>query len=313
MNYYLGIDVGGTFVKGVLIDESGKILADGSVPSECAEGGDRLCQNIAALCKDLQSRAHVAARAAGVACAGMISEDGRVLFAGNLGLKNFPLKSKLSELTQMPVTVANDANAAAYGEAVFGAGKSFSDSVFITLGTGVGGGIIIGGKLFAGGRGVGAEIGHTVINHGGEQCTCGRKGCFEAYSSATALIRDTKRAMEEDKSSEMWKCGGLDKVTGKTAFDYADTDPAAKKVVDAYIYNLACGIINLANVFRPQAVILGGGVAEQGDRLIAPLQERLDKKIFGGQGYAPVKIVKASLGNLAGALGAAACRGNQVL
>lgn len=305
MKYYLGIDIGGTFVKGVLVDESGKILCDGSVPAGAEGGGENICKNIALLCADLQTRAHVAANAAGVGCPGMIAEGGTVLFAGNLGLKNFPLKERLSALLTLPVTVTNDANAAALGEAVFGAGKSYCDSVFITLGTGVGGGIIIGGKIFAGGKNVGAEIGHMVIKHGGEKCTCGRKGCFEAYSSATALIRDTRKAMEEDESSAMWACGGLDKVTGKTAFDYSDTDPAAKKVVDGYIYDLACGIINLANIFRPQAVILGGGVAEQGEKLIAPLQERLDRKIFGGQAYAPVKIVKASLGNLAGALGSA--------
>ncbi len=304
MKHYLGIDVGGTFVKGVLADGNGKILCDGKAPTGCADGGDAMCKNIAALCADLQSRAGVKACAAGVGCAGMIAEDGTVIFAGNLNLKNYPLAKRLSALINLPVTVTNDANAAALGEAAFGAGKGYSDSVFITLGTGVGGGIIIGGKLFQGGKNVGAEIGHTVIKHGGERCTCGRRGCFEAYSSATALIRDTKRAMEENRSSAMWGCGGLDNVTGKTAFDYSDSDPAAKRVVEDYIYNLACGIINLANVFRPQAIILGGGVAEQGDRLIAPLQERLDKKIFGGQGYAPVKIVKAGLGNLAGALGA---------
>ena len=306
MNYFLGIDIGGTFVKGVLINEKGKVLCDGSVPTGCADGGENMCKNIAALCSDLKSRAGVEPIAAGVGCPGMIAEDGTVLFAGNLGLDNFPLAKKLSALLNMPVTVTNDANAAALGESVFGAGKDYNNSVFITLGTGVGGGIILGGRLFEGGMGVGAEIGHMVIIHGGEKCTCGRKGCFEAYSSATALIRETRRAMEEDKSSAMWSVGGLDKVTGKTAFDFADSDAAAKKVVDGYIYNLACGIINLANIFRPQVVILGGGVAEQGERLIAPLQERLDAKIFGGQGYAPVKIVKASLGNLAGALGAAA-------
>ena len=305
MKHYLGIDIGGTFIKGVLVDESGKIFEDGSVPTGAEGGGDSMCKNIAALCADLQSRANVKAEAAGVGCPGMIADDGTVLFAGNLGLKDFPLKERLSKLLALPVTVTNDANAAALGEAAFGAGKDYCDSVFITLGTGVGGGIIIGGRIFTGGKNVGAEIGHMVIRHGGEKCTCGRKGCFEVYSSATALIRDTRRAMQEDKSSAMWSCGGLEKVTGKTAFDFCDTDPAARKVADGYIYDLACGIINLANIFRPQAVILGGGVAEQGEKLIAPLQERLDAKIFGGQDYAPVKIVKASLGNLAGALGSA--------
>lgn len=313
MKHYLGIDIGGTSVKGVLIDGNGKILSDGSVPTGCENGGEKMCKNIASLCADLQSRAGVKPVAAGVGCPGMIAEDGTVLFAGNLGLKNFPLKERLSAALNMPVTVTNDANAAALGEAAFGAGKEYSDSVFVTLGTGVGGGIIIGGRIFAGGKNVGAEIGHMVIRHGGEKCTCGRKGCFEAYSSATALIRDTRRAMEEDKSSAMWSVGGLENVTGKTAFDFAKTDPAAQKVVDGYIYDLACGIINLANIFRPQAVILGGGVAEQGERLIAPLQERLDAKIFGGQNYAAVKIVKASLGNLAGALGSAACCRTQIL
>lgn len=305
MEYFLGIDIGGTYIKGVLVDGGGRLLADGKAETGCALGGDNMCANIAELCAELQSSANVRARAVGVGCAGMISDEGTVLFAGNLGLKNFPLADKLSVLTGLPVKVTNDANAAALGEAAFGAGKDYSDSIFITLGTGVGGGIIINGKLFQGGKNVGAEIGHTVIVHGGEKCTCGRKGCFEAYSSATALIKFTRKAMEEDCSSAMWKTYTPETVTGKTAFEYADCDHAAKEVVDGYVYNLACGIINLANVFRPQAIILGGGVAEQGERLIAPLQQRLDKKIFGGQSYAPVKIVKAVLGNLAGALGAA--------
>ncbi len=305
MGFYLGIDIGGTSVKGVLADGSGNVVADGSVPTRCVQGGgDLLCGDIAALCKTLETRAGVNASAAGVSCAGMIASDGRVVFAGNLNLKNFPLAERLEGLLKIPVKVTNDANAAALGEAAYGAGKNYSDSIFITLGTGVGGGIIIGGKLFGGGMGVGAEIGHMVINRGGRQCTCGRRGCFEAYSSATALIRDTREAMEEDAGSLMWKGYDLSAVNGKTAFEYCDADPAAAKVIENYIQNLACGIINLANVFRPQAIILGGGIAEEGDRLIVPLQKRLDEGIFGGQDYAPVKIVKATLGTRAGALGA---------
>lgn len=305
MSYYFGIDVGGTSVKGVIADGNGHIVADGSVPTHSVTGGgDMLCNDIAGLCKDLEKRANVTAEAAGVSCAGMIASDGTVIFAGNLNLKKFPLSERLQSLLKIPVNVINDANAAALGEAAYGAGKNYSDSIFITLGTGVGGGIIIDGKLFSGGLGVGAEIGHIVINHGGKPCTCGRRGCFEAYASATALIRDTKEAMVDDKNSLMWKSYDLSDVNGKTAFEYADKDETAKKVVENYVWNLACGIINLANIFRPQAIILGGGVAEQGDRLIVPLQKRLDAKIFGGQEYAPVKIVKATLGTSAGALGA---------
>lgn len=305
MNYFLGIDVGGTFIKGVLADQNGKILRDGSVPTQCELGGDGICQNIAALCVALQKEAGVAARAIGVGCAGMIDKSGAVVFAGNLNLKNYPLAQKIEEIVNLPVKVTNDANAAALGEAAFGAGKNYSDSVFITLGTGVGGGIITGGKLFTGGGGVGAEVGHMVIVHGGNKCTCGRRGCFEAYSSATALTAATAQAMKDNPKSAMWGKYTPQTASAKTAFEFAEEDGVAREVVENYIYHLACGIINLANIFRPQAIILGGGVAGQGEKLIAPLQKRLDEKIFGGNQNAPVKIVKATLGNLAGALGAA--------
>lgn len=306
MENYFGIDVGGTFIKGICADKRGKILAEKSVPTGVEGGGEAICANVAKLVKMLEEQADCKAQTIGIGCAGMIAADGSVVFAGNLGLSNFPLAKRIAELTGAKVKVTNDANAAALGEATFGAGKQYKDSVFITIGTGVGGGIIIDGKLFEGGNGVGAEVGHMVIVHGGRSCTCGRKGCFEAYSSATALIKQTVKAMQEHPESAMWKTYNLDTVCGKTAFDYWDSDEAAKQVVDEYIYHLACGIINIANIFRPQVVIIGGGVSTQGDRLIKPLQERLDKKIFGGQTYAPVKIVKASLGNTAGSLGAAA-------
>ena len=176
----------------------------------------------------------------------------------------------------------------------------------LTLGTGVGGGIVAEGKLLEGNKSAGAEIGHMAVVFGGEQCTCGRKGCLEAYASATALIRDTKRAMEAHKDSKMWKIGSLDEVTGKTAFDYADSDPYAKAVVDSYIQHLACGIINVANIFRPETVLLGGGVCAQGDNLVKPLQKILDEEIFAGDLGPQVKILVAELGNSAGLLGAAA-------
>lgn len=303
---YFGIDVGGTFIKGICADEKGNIKAEGAIATGVEGGGNAICENIAKLIKTLEEQSGAKANAVGIGCAGMIAQDGSVVFAGNLNLKNFPLAKTVAKLTGAEVKVTNDANAAALGEAAFGAGNKYKDGVFITLGTGVGGGIIIDGKLFEGGKSVGAEVGHMVIVHGGRGCTCGRKGCFEAYSSATALTARTAEAMREHPRSAMWKTYDLNTVCGKTAFDYSDCDGAAKQVVEEYIYHLACGIINLANIFRPQVVILGGGVSAQGERLIAPLQERLNEKIFGGQSYAPVKIVKAALGNKAGALGAAA-------
>ena len=178
--------------------------------------------------------------------------------------------------------------------------------MLVTLGTGVGGGIVIYGKLFEGGKSAGAEIGHMVIVEDGLPCTCGRKGCFERYASARALMEQTRAAMNADKSSAMWKTYTPETVSGKTPFEYADVDASAKKVVDTYAKHLACGITNIINVFRPQVVMLGGGVSEQGERLTVPVQKLVSEEMFAGTTFAPVKIVKADLGSKAGAFGAAA-------
>lgn len=307
MMYYLGLDIGGMSIKGVCIDAEGQILAEGCVPTECENGGMAMCDAIAVLADRLSEQVEGELGGVGVGCPGMIDSDtGTVIFAGNLGLKNFPLGAILQEKLHTDVKITNDANAAALGEARFGAGKQYSNSVLVTLGTGVGGGIIIGGKLFEGGDSAGAEIGHMVIERYGVRCTCGRRGCFEAYSSATALIRKTRTEMEEDPSSEMWKTYTSQNCTGKTAFEYMETDHTAKKVIDWYVNYLACGLLNLANIFRPQVIMLGGGIAAEGEKLTRPLQEIVDREIFGGNDYAPVRVVKATLGNKAGALGAAA-------
>jgi len=303
----MGLDVGGTFVKGIIIDEKGKIVCEDSVPTVTGEG---LADCIETLAETLVRNAGVvfsAIKGAGVGCPGLIdSSRGEVVFAGNMNLKNYPLQKLLQEKLSIPVKICNDANAAALGEARFGAGKGYKDSVLITLGTGVGGGIVIGGKLFEGYKSAGAEIGHMVIEHGGAKCTCGRRGCFEAYCSARALTARTKWAMEEDTSSAMWNTYTHDSADGRTAFEYMDTDRTAKQVVGWYLKYLNCGIANIANIFRPQVIMIGGGVAAQGSRLSVPLQEMLNKEIFAGTDYAPVKVECATLGNKAGAFGAAA-------
>lgn len=305
---YVGIDVGGTNIKGIVCDQSGKLYAEDSVPTEARMGGDTVCKNIVSLVEKMLTSANLSLNevaGVGVAFPGMIDgESGTVIFAGNLYLKNYPLGEKLEKALNIGVRITNDANAAALGEAKFGAGQKYSDSLFITLGTGVGGGIILGGKLFEGNMSAGAELGHTVIVENGRKCTCGRRGCLEAYASATALIDMTKRAMRSDRNSQMWKITSLDGVDGKTAFSCPD-DPTAKKVVEKYLTYLACGLVNFANIFRPQVIILGGGVSAQGDNIVKPLQKMLDYQLFGGVKYAPVKIVCAELSNLAGAYGAA--------
>ncbi len=308
--YYIGIDIGGMTVKGIIMERDGSPLAQGSIATGSKDGGNAMCINIAALISKMADESKInlsEAVGVGVGCPGLIdSKNGTIVFAGNLGLENFPLGKAISNKVGLPVKVTNDANAAALGEAKFGAGKEYSDSILVTLGTGVGGGIIIDGKLFEGGKSAGTEIGHTVIETNGYPCTCGRWGCFECYASATALMRKTKDAMEEDTGSEMWKTYTPQTVSGKTPFEYAETDIAAKQVVDWYVKHLACGITNLANVFRPQVVMLGGGVSEQGERLTVPVQRLVDKELFAGTDFAPVKVVKASLGSRAGAYGAAA-------
>lgn len=308
--YYLGIDLGGTFIKGGIVDDAGKILLRDKVPTESEMGADVVVANIVTLCKSLMDKADLSVSelvGVGVGVPGTAdSERGEVTYANNLGWKNFPIADQLSEELGLPVKIVNDASAAALGESKFGCGKGYRHSVMITLGTGVGGGLLLDGKLFEGNRSAGAELGHVVVVAGGEPCTCGRRGCLEAYASATALIRDTKRAMEKNPESRLWEIGSLDAVTGKTAFDYLDKDESAREVVEHYIEMLGVGIVNIANLIRPEVIILGGGICHEGERLIRPLQEMLDREIHGGDIGPAVKIVTAELGNDAGLLGAAA-------
>ena len=308
--YYLGIDLGGTFIKGGIVDDEGNILLRDKAPTESEMGADGVVANIVTLCKSLMNKANLSASELGGVGVGVPgtadSERGEVTYANNLGWKNFPISEQLSEILGLPVKIANDASVAALGEARFGCGKGYRHSVMITLGTGVGGGLLLDGKLFEGNRSAGGELGHVVIVAGGEPCTCGRSGCLEAYASATALIRDTKRAMEKHPESKLWEIGSLDAVTGKTAFDYLDKDETAREVVEHYIEMLGVGIVNIANLIRPEIIILGGGVCHEGERLIRPLQEMLDREIHGGDIGPAVKIVTAELGNDAGLLGAAA-------
>lgn len=308
--YYFGIDVGGTFVKGAIVDDSGKIIIKEKIPTEYAKGGDKVVENIAELCNTLLEKSNMKKsdiEAVGMGVPGMIDgEAGVVVATNNLGWKNYEIAKKMKELVGLPVKIANDANAAALGEMKFGYGGTYKNIILLTLGTGVGGGIIIDGKIVEGNRGAGAELGHEVIEMGGELCTCGRRGCLEAYASATAIIRDTKRAMQAHPDSKLWEVGSLDAVNGKTAFDYCKVDEYAKAVVDSYIKHLACGIINYANVFRPEAIILGGGVCAQGDELLNPLKALLNEEIFGKDLGPKVDLLVAKLENDAGALGAAA-------
>ena len=245
----------------------------------------------------------------GIGAPGVVDgEKGIVLTSGNLGWENKPLAEDLSAKLGIPAVLTNDANAAAYGEYACGADSEYKSVVLITLGTGVGSGIVLNGKLYEGCAGAGAELGHEVIRVGGEKFAWGRRGCLEAQVSATAFKKQTRRAMEKDRQSMLWRlCGGdINNVNGKTVFDAAAMgDKRAKRVVNNYLYYLSEGLANIANAFRPEAVLIGGGISAQGENLTKPLQKRVDKLMLGHGAYAPVKIKTASLGNDAGLMGAA--------
>lgn len=305
----IGIDLGGMSAKAAVLC-GGSLNGKVTVETSLKDTPQATAEKLAGLAYAAAEKAGIAyddITAIGIGSPGAIdSATGTVVSWTNFGWENVELARLVSEYSNKPVYVLNDANAAALGEARYGAGKKYSDSVLVTLGTGVGGGIMLGGKLFEGHKSAGAEIGHTVIRQGGELCTCGRKGCFERYASASALIRATKRAMESDKGSLLWKFApALDEVNGRTAFlARAEGDETAKKVVDDYIAALGEGIVNLINILRPQAVILGGGISHEGENLLAPLREFIRPQVYAFD-YAPVELLCAALGNDAGLFGAA--------
>lgn len=307
--YYAGIDLGGTFIKCGIVDEEGNILGKEQIPTGKERPYREIAADMARLVKKLAQDGGVVLQGVGIGSPGTIDgERGVIVYSNNIAWRDVPLGRELGKLLDLPVKITNDANAAALGESFCGAGKKFRSLVLVTLGTGVGGGIILDGKLYEGNRSAGAEIGHEVIRLGGERCTCGRRGCLEAYASATALVRQTQRAMIKHPDSAMWEIckGNLENVNGKTAFDGLRLgDKAAKRVVQNYVTYLAAGITNLANVFRPEAILLGGGICKEGESLLKPLRKLLTKEIFGGSDRAPVLLETAALGYDAGLCGAA--------
>lgn len=312
-HYYIGIDLGGMSAKAGIMNADGEFLGTKRCFTDKDRSPEETAKDIAELATSLAAQTGVPLHEVvgiGIGSPGVIdSRNGIVVRWTNFNWQGVRLAKMVRENSSLPVFVTNDANAAALGEAKFGSGTRFKSSVMITLGTGVGGGMIFDGKLFEGYRSAGAEIGHMVIEEGGILCTCGRRGCFEQYASATALIRDTKKAMLENRISLMWDIVGnnIDNVDGETAFLAAKQgDMSGTKVIKNYIWHLGEGIANIVNLLRPEAIILGGGISNQGDYLIRPLQKFVYDKIYVDLGYAPLSIVKASLGNDAGIYGAIA-------
>ncbi len=314
--YYVGVDLGGTNIAAGIVNESKKIIAKGSVPTYSSREGSLIIKDMAALVERLLKDAKIPldeVAYVGIASPGHVNDKtGVVERAYNLPFNNFPIAEIFRRfLPVKKVLVANDANAAALGEAICGAARGSTTSVMVTLGTGVGGGIIIDGKIHSGHNGAAGELGHIVIKYQGRPCTCGRRGCWEAYSSATALSAVTKeRVIECDIKGiptlmvDEYKSAG--KVTARTAFAAMKKgDKVAADIVDYYISHLACGITNLINVFQPEIICIGGGICNERDHLLKPLCEMISSEQYTRYDPKKTKIVIAELGNDAGILGAA--------
>ena len=310
--YYLGIDLGGTNIAVGVVDENFKIVGRGKMKTNCPRPADEICDDMATAAKMAIEDAGLTMDdidTIGIGAPGSINPfTGVIAVSNNLRFENVPMGKMLSERLGRDVFLENDANAAAYGEFLAGAGRGTKDMVAITLGTGVGGGIIIDGKLFAGSNLAGGELGHTVIVHNGEQCTCGRKGCWEAYASATGLINLTKKYMEANPDSKMWElCGGdINNASGRTAYDGMRAgDKAANEVVDLYEDYVACGITNMINIFQPEVLCIGGGISKEGDTLLNPIKDKVCADRFTKNVEKQTTVKIAELGNDAGIIGAA--------
>ena len=309
----IGVDLGGTNIAAGVVDENNRIIGRASVKTNCPRPAEQIADSIVEVSKMAVKNAGVSFEdidAIGIGTPGAVNSEGVVEFSSNLGFNDTPLLTLVETRSGKKVFVENDANCAALGEQVAGCGNGVPNFVAVTLGTGIGGGIIIDNNLLTGVNGAAGEIGHMVIEHSGVVCACGRIGCFEQYASASALVRQTKDALIRDRehNSIMWGLidNNMDNVSGKTVFDAAHmNDEIALKVIDRFVEYLSCGVANLINIFQPEILCIGGGISAQGEYIIKPLVEKVEKKRYTKHSKVQTKICAATLGNDAGIIGAA--------
>ena len=315
--YTIGIDLGGTHIAVGLVDENYNIVKKVSAPTLAQRGPVEITKDMASISKKLCEECGLDlvrdGIKVGIAAPGTVNPaTGLIEYSNNIKMRDFPViktSSEYSGVSEETISIGNDATLAALCEATSGAAKGAEIAVMITLGTGVGGGVVIDGKLLTGCAFGGAELGHTVIEYDGRQCSCGRRGCFEAYSSATALVALTREKFAETHSPIMAEMCENDpmKIGGKTAFAAMRKGcKASAEVVDYYIKHLACGIANLINIFQPHVFLIGGGVCNEGEPLLRPLREEVAKRIYAAEPILKTDIRIATLGNDAGIIGAAA-------
>lgn len=306
---YIGIDLGGTNIAVGLVDANGKIIAKDQAPTLAKRGYKEIVKDMADLSKKIMEKNNISEKeieGVGIGCPGTIdSKTGTVLFSNNIRMEKTPLAEEFRQYLDVKVKILNDADAAAYGEYAIN-GDNVDSFVFITLGTGVGGGIIINKKIYNGFNSAGGELGHITLVHDGIPCNCGNIGCWEAYASVTALIRQTKEAMEKNPQSLMHQIAEKEgKVSGKTAFEAAKAgDEAGMTVVKQYREYVASGLVSIINIFQPERIVIGGGISKEGDYLIKPIIEYCYAHEYNK--YATkTQISIATLFNDAGIIGAA--------
>lgn len=309
--YYIGVDLGGTNIAAGIVSEEGKLIRKKSIPTLRQRDYTEILKDMGKLCLDILKDEGISLQevhSIGVGSPGTPDpENGILVYSNNLVFRNVPIRAELQKYIHLPVYLENDANCAALGEAIAGAAKGYKNSVTITLGTGVGSGIVIDGKIFSGSYYGGAEIGHHLVVINGEQCTCGRKGCWEVYASATALIREARIAAAKYPESQVYQLvgGDISRMDAKIPFDAAQNgDEIGQELVKNYIQYLGIGIGNVINILQPEVVVIGGGVCAQGNYLINPLKEIVQEEVYGTEPL-KTKLCIAQLGNDAGIIGAA--------
>ena len=311
MAYYVGIDLGGTNIKAGVVDSDGNLLNKLSIKTHAERDEKEIIHDMGKLAVDVikdLGKEISDIEAIGIGSPGTPdNEEGLLVYSANLPFNNSPMRKLIRDVVDLPVYIDNDANCAAMAEAVAGAAKGTRDSVTITLGTGVGAGVIINGRIYSGFNQAGSEFGHTVLVSGGLQCKCGRRGCFEQYASASALARMTKEAAEKNPDSILKdliaKEGGSN---AKIAFDaMREGDKTAAELVESYTDYLADGLANVINTFMPEVLVVGGGVCNEGDPLLIPMREKTMSRPYFGPGVKKTEIRLAEMGNDAGIVGAA--------
>ena len=310
--YRIGVDLGGTNISAGVIDDKLEIIGRGKLKTNCPREAELILADVAKAVELAAADAGIGMKdvvSIGIGTPGSVNKTtGYIEYANNLDFDKVPAKQILEARLKKTVYLDNDANCAALGEAVAGVGRGVSSFVAITLGTGVGSGIVLDGKIVTGVNDGAGEMGHMVIVADGERCTCGRRGCWERYASATALIQQTKDAMLHDMDSKMWELAGgdINRVSGRTSFDAMRAgDKTAKKVVDKYIFYLAVGIINIVNALQPEIICIGGGIGHEKENLLVPLRKYVARERYSIHADRQTEILSAQLGNDAGIYGAA--------